>query len=160
MRRIASTITVLVATGLLALPAVSLAQATIERSSETYTAEPFLVDDICAGAGVVGILTGTGTITRLIINTATNEHGTATNTFDYRVDFGDGSYLLASERGHDARTGSEFLTTAGGTVLEMGTLYDAAGNVIGHEMFHARGHTTFVNGTVVVSFDEGFITCR
>src|SRR4051794_21948918 len=90
-RRGTCIVAVLAAVGLLALPAVSLAQATIENSSETYTVEPFPVDDTCAGAGVVGILTGTGTITRRIINTATNEHGTDTDTFDYRVDFADGS---------------------------------------------------------------------
>jgi hypothetical protein len=48
----------------------------------------------------------------------------------------------------------------GGTLLEMATLYGAAGNVIGHEMFHARFRTTIVDGAVVVEFDEGFLTCR
>jgi hypothetical protein len=45
-------------------------------------------------------------------------------------------------------------------LLKKGTLYDAQGNVIGHEMFHARFRTTIVGSTVIVEFDEGFLTCR
>lgn len=152
----------LVAVGLSALPTTAFAQATVEKISIPYTIGPFPVDDTCAGLGVVGILTGTGTITGQVVETDTGFHFAGADTFVYRVDFPDGSYLLASQRSplsfnENPLTGH---VTFGSTLLEKGTLYDANGTVIGHEMFHARNRTTIVDGTVVVEFDRGFLTCR
>ena len=163
MHRITSMAAALVAVGFLALPSVSFGQATVERFSDPPTSVgPDLVDDTCAGLGVVGVLTGTETFAGQWVNTATGEHFVGSDTLVYRVDFADGSYLLASQRepltfSSNPLNGQQQF---GGTLLEKGTLYDAAGNVIGHEMFHARFRTNIVDGAVVVEFDEGFLTCR
>jgi hypothetical protein len=152
----------LVAVGLSALPRAAFASATVVKVSTTFTVDPFPVDDTCAGIGVVGILTGTETITGQVVETDTGFHFEGTDTFVSRVDFPDGSYLLGSQRttlsfNENPLTGH---VTFGSTLMEMGTLYDANGTVIGHDMFHAHNRTTIVDGTVVVEFDTGFQTCR
>jgi hypothetical protein len=64
----------LVALGLFALPTSAFAQATIEQVSIPYTEGPYPVDDTCLGFGVVGILTGGGTITGQVVETDTGFH--------------------------------------------------------------------------------------
>jgi hypothetical protein len=111
-----------------------------------------------------GALSGSATETFAgqVVHTATGDHFVGSDTLVYRVDFADGSYLVASQREPLTFSGIPLndQDVFGGTLLEMGTLYDSAGNVIGHEMFHARFRTTVVDGAVVVEFDEGFLTCR
>jgi hypothetical protein len=162
MGRVFGIVAMLGITGVMALPSLAAGQATIERFSFTTPIPPTAVDDTCAGAGVVGILTGTDTIDGQFVTTARNGHFKGTETLVYRVDFADGSYLVASQREPLTFSGdpSQDNVTIGGTLLEMGTLYDAQGNVIGHEMFHAHFRTTIVGGTVIVELDEGFLTCR
>jgi hypothetical protein len=140
----------------------AFASATVEQVSITFTVDPFPVDDTCAGLGVVGILTGTETLTGQVVETDTGFHFEGADTFVYRVDFSDGSYLLASQRQNLSFNEHPLAghVTFGSTLLEMGTLYDANGTVIGHEMFNARNRTTIVDGTAVVEFDTGFLTCR
>jgi hypothetical protein len=153
---------VLVALGLSALSTSAFAQATIEQVSIPYTEGPFPVDDTCLGFGVVGILTGTGTITGQVVETDTGFHFSGTNTFEYRIDFPDGTYILGSQRlpltsNENPLTGH---VTFGGTLEEKVTIYDASGAVIGYGMAHAQFRTTIVAGSVVVEFD-GFIgRCR
>jgi hypothetical protein len=152
----------LVAGGVLALPADATAQATIVPFSISFQDGPKAVDDTCAGRGVVGILTGRGTLTGQVIVTNHTAVHRGILTFQYRVQFPDGSYLLASQREqvtftHIPRAGT---STFGGTLLERGTLYDAAGKVIGYELFHHRFRITVVRETLRVEFDTSFITCR
>ena len=149
--------------GWLALPAWAAAQATVTRYSIPFQEGPTAVDDTCAGRGVVGILTSTGTLSGQAFEQASGSHfgDWAVLTRQDRLDFPDGSYLLASARERitfnaNLRGGVTF----GGTLLSRGTLYDAAGNVIGHEMVHHRFRITVVNGTPRVEFDQGFIRCR
>src|SRR4051794_10353612 len=161
MRRCLSLVAVLVAVGVFALPTASFGSATVGQDSVTEEFGPFPVDDTCAGPGVVGLLTLTETRSRRTVETNTGFHVTGTITDVYRVDFADGSYLLAAQREPVTFTDqSPGLVTFGGTLLEKGTLYDANGVVIGHEMFHSRFRRTIVNGTITVDFDEGFLTCR
>ncbi|TCN40087.1 hypothetical protein EV644_10614 [Kribbella orskensis] len=147
---------------LFVVPASAAAQATVERFAISFEAGPDEVSDTCAGEGVVGILTGTGTFAGQRVETDSGTHFRVVITFLYRVDFPDGSYLVASQR--EPMTVNENplvgVFTFGGTLLERGTLYDAAGNIIGNEMFHARFRTTIVDGTPTVEFDQGFIRCR
>ena len=161
VRRCAGVAAVLVAVGVIALPTASFAGATVERFTETAVHGPFPVDDTCAGPGVVGLLTGTETTDGRTVETDSGFHFAGSITFVYRVEFPDGSYLLASQREPlTYNINPQGHVTFGGTLLEKGTLFSANGVVIGHEMFHSRFRTTIVNGTRAVEFDEGFITCR
>ena len=153
-------IVVLATVGLLALPATSFAQATVDEISVTSPVGPDPVDDTCAGPGVVGILTGTETLTGRTVETDTGFHFAGSITLAYRVDFPDGSYLVASQREPLTFNGTDGHATFGGSLLEKGTLYDANGTVIGHERVNARFRTTIVDGTAVVEFDEPRLTCR
>lgn len=153
-------IVVLATVGLLALPATSFAQATVDEISVTSPVGPDPVDDTCAGPGVVGILTGTETLTGRTVETDTGFHFAGSLTLAYRVDFPDGSYLVASQREPLTFNGTDGHATFGGSLLEKGTLYDANGTVIGHERVNARFRTTIVDGTAVVEFDEPRLTCR
>ena len=147
---------------LAAAPAVFAAAAEIEHVTFSAPVGPVFVDDTCAGAGVVGLLTGTETIDGQSVTTSTGGHFTGTDTLVYRVDFPDGSYLSASQRSPLSFTvaNAEHVVTFGSTLHERGTLYDATGKILGYEQFHARNRTTIVDGRVVADFDRGFITCR
>jgi len=152
----------LVALGLFALPTSAFAQATIEQVSIPYTEGPYPVDDTCLGFGVVGVLTGGGTITGQVVETDTGFHFSGTDTFAARIDFPDGTYILDSQRipitaNENPLTGQ---VTFGGTALGKATIYDASGTVIGYGMFNARFRTTIVTGTVVVELDVGIGRCR
>jgi len=72
--------------------------ADIEPFTSSTTVGPELVDDTCAGDGVFGVMTGTETIDGQLVTTSTGQHFTGTDTLAYRVDFPDGSYLVASQR--------------------------------------------------------------
>ena len=136
--------------------------ADIERFTSSAPFGPVFVDDTCAGAGVVGVLTGTETIDGKFVTTSTGLHFTGTDRLVYRVDFPDGTYLSASQSSPLSFTGAQAdrVVTFGSTLHERGTLYDSNGNVLGYEQFHARNRTTIVDGRVVADFDRGFITCR
>ena len=148
--------------GLLAPPGGANAQATVEPFAIPFQEGPIPVDDTCAGAGVVGILTGTGTITGQVVSTPA---GPAIHQvrieFQYRVAFPDGSYLLASQRERITLVEEAGdVRTFGGTLLARGTLHDATGAVIGHEAFHHRLRLTIAGGAPRAAFDVGFLTCR
>lgn len=153
-------VALLLTTALLALPANAFGQATVDEVSITSSVGPAAVDDTCAGLGVVGILTGTETLTGRTVESETGFHFAGSLTLAYRVDFPDGSYLVASQREPLTFNGTDATATFGGTLLEKGTLYDANGTVIGHEMFNARFRTTIVDGQAVVEIDEGHLTCH
>ena len=153
-------IVVLAAVGLLALPATSFAQATVDEVTMTSPVGPDPVDDTCAGPGVVGILTGTETLTGRTVETETGFHFAGSLTLAYRIDFPDGSYVISSQIERLTFSGNDGHATFGGTLLDKGTLYDVNGMVIGYGMFNARFRTTIVDGTAVVEIDDGHLTCR
>ncbi len=159
-RRTVTLVTLLLTAALVALPANAFGQATVVEVSTSSSVGPLAVDDTCAGIGVVGILTGTETLTGRTVETDTGFHFAGSLTLAYRVDFPDGSYLVASQREPLTFNATDADATFGGTLLEKGTLYDANGTVIGHEMFNAHFRWTVVDGTAVVEIDEGRLTCR
>jgi hypothetical protein len=120
------------------------------------------VDDTCAGAGVVVILSGTDTITGQTVETDTGFHFAGTDTFVYRMDFPDGSYEAGTNTEHIAFNANSLqdVVTITGALLEKGPIYDANGNVIGFERFNNIFHTTIIGGTAVVDFSKGFLSCR
>ena len=163
MRRLSThAAAIALATASIALAAVPAAFAAAELENVTFSAPfgPILVDDTCAGAGVEGVLTGTETIDGQLVTTSTTAHFTGTDRLVYRVDFADGSYLLAAQSSPRTFTAADGFVTFGSTNHERGTLYDATGKIIGYEQFHARNRTTIVDGRLATDFDEGFITCR
>jgi hypothetical protein len=62
----------------------------------------------------------------------------ATKRGQWRIDFGDGSYLLESQRERFVFNFTEPHSTLGGTTQSKATLYDADGTAIGHQTVHAR----------------------
>ena len=153
---------VAVAVSCVAAAGPAFGAADVERFTVSFPIVPEPVDDTCAGAGVVGVVSGTVTVDGMFVTTSTGRHFTGNETLDYRVDFPDGSYLLATQSSPRTFTGAQAdrVVTFGSTLHERGTLYDADGNILGYEQFHARNRTTIVDGRVVADFDEGFITCH
>jgi hypothetical protein len=164
MNRFVSVALALVAVGIFALPASSFGGATVTKVLFTSPVGPFPVDDTCAGAGVVVILSGTETIAGQIVETNTGSHFTGTDTFVYRMDWtdGSGSYETGSQSERITFNDNPLhgVMTTTGALLEKGTIYDANGNVIGHERFNNIFHVTIVDGTAVVEFSKGFLSCR
>jgi hypothetical protein len=117
---------------------------------------------MCAGAGVVITLTGTDTITGQTVETETGFHFTGTDTFVYRMDFPNGSSVAGSQRERLSFDANPLhgVVTITGALLEKGTIYDASGNVVGFERFNNIFHTTIVDGTAVVEFSKGFLSCH
>jgi len=153
-------VALLLAAALVPVPISAFGQATVDEISITSPAGPDAVDDTCAGPGVVGILTGTETLTGRTVETETGFHFAGSLTLAYRVDFPDGSYVISSQIERLTFSGNDGHATFGGTLLDKGTLYDVNGMVIGYGMFNARFRTTIVGGTAVVEIDEGQLTCR
>src|SRR5262245_21077443 len=78
---------------------------------------PILVDDTCAGAGVVGVLTGTDTVDGQLVTTPTGGGSfSGTDTLVFRIDFPDGSYLLGSQRVPLSATSNDHVLTFGSTL--------------------------------------------
>ena len=73
-----------------------------------------------------------------MVVTSTGRHFTGVSKLLYRIDFADGSNLLASQREPLTFTanGPPDVVTFGGTLLAKGTLYAGNGTVLGYEMFH------------------------
>jgi hypothetical protein len=148
-------------TGVLATAAPAFGAAVIEPFMAS-TPISGLIDDTCAGAGVVGTFTGTETVEGKRVITPTGAHFSGTDTTVFRVDFPDGSFLLASQTSPLSFTSArvDSVITFGSTLHERGTLFDANGNILAFEQFHARNRTTIIDGRITADFDRGFLTCR
>lgn len=162
MNRFVSVALALVAVGIFALPASSFGAATVTKVLVTTPVGPFPVGDTCAGAGVPVILTGTDTIAGQTVETDAGFHFEGTDTFVYRMDFPNGSYEIGSQSEPITFNANPLhgVVTITGALLAKGTIYDANGNVIGYERFNNIFHTTIVDGTAVVDFSRGFLSCR
>ena len=152
-------IAVLLTAGVFALPPNSFGQATVDDVSITSPVGPDAVDDTCFGPGVVGILTGTDTLSGHTVETETGFHFAGSLTLVYRIDLPDGSYILGSQTERLTFSGTDGHEVFGGTLLDKGTLYDANGVVIGDTMFNARFRWNILDGTIVAEIDEGRLTC-
>ena len=153
-------IAVLITAGVLALPSSSSGQAMVEGISITSPVGPDAVDDTCAGPGVVGILTGTATLSGRTVETETGFHFAGSLALVYRIDLPDGSYVVGSQIERLTFSGTDGHDVFGGTLLDKGTLYDASDVVIGDGKFNARFRWNILDGTLVVEIDEGRLTCR
>ena len=151
---------VLVAIGVLVPPATALGQATVTPISDSFEFGPDLVDDTCAGPGVVGTITGTGTTRGRMVETDGQFHLAVTIRTQARIEFANGSYLLESQREGLVVNSTEPHFTVGGTAHAKGTLYDANGTVIGYETVHASHRVTMIDGHVAVDFDKFRLSCR
>jgi hypothetical protein len=153
---------VLVAVGIFALPASSFGAATVTPVLITTPIAPFTVgpDETCGG--VVGTLSGTDTLAGQSVETDTGSHFTGTDTFVFRIDYVNGTYALHTQTEQFTFNGNPLqgVVILKGALLDMGTLYDANGSVIGYERFNNIYHLTIVNGTAIVEFSKGFLTCR
>jgi len=162
MKRFVSVALALVAVGIFALPASSFGAATVTPVLIVTPVTPFQVgaDETCGG--VVGILSGTDTIAGQTVETDTGFHFAGTDTFVYRIDYANGSYQVGSQSEQISFNANPLhgVVTITGALLEKGTLYDANGNLIGYERFNNVFHTTIVDGTAIVDFSKGFLSCR
>lgn len=155
----AALIALLLTAGVFALPPSSFGQATVEDISITSPVGPDAVDDTCFGQGVVGILTGTDTLSGRTVENGTGFHFAGSLTLVYRIDLPDGSYILGSQTERQTFSGTDRHEVFGGTLLDKGTLYDASGEVIGDTMFNARFRWNILDGTILAEIDDGRLTC-
>jgi len=162
MKRFIGVTLAFVAVTIFALPASSFGAATRTPVLITTTVAPFQVaaDETCGG--VDGILTGTDTIAGQVVETDKGSHFAGSDTFVYRIDYVDGSYQLGAQTERLTFNGNPLhgVVILKGALLEKGTIYDANGNVIGYERFNNIYHLTVVDGTAVVEFSRGFLSCR
>jgi hypothetical protein len=151
--------TMMLAIGLLAAPATALGQATVTPIAESIELGPALVGETCAGPGVVGTLTGTATARGRMVETDGRFHLALTTSYEFRVDFADGSYLVESQRERFVLNSSEPRFTLGGTTQAKGTLHAADGTIIGDETVHASFRVTVVDGQAAVDFHKFRLSC-
>jgi hypothetical protein len=161
--------------GMLALAGTS------QGAAETGTFGPFVqpftdtVDDTgtCLGPGAVGTISGTETVFGHYTENGPpafgfHDHGTFTN--QYRVDYSDGRYVVGSDLVHfsDNATHRDQFTSSIADHAS-GTVYDAAGQVLGTVTIHAMSHVTYRDadgnhqpdpGEVTASVDHFRFTCR
>lgn len=144
------TLAPLVAT--LALAATSLLLATAANGAVTIS--PISWQDQISGSGtglvpcypdLAGTLTGTDAGSGQFVLTNTGVHVEGVETQTYRIDFANGWYLLSSSPTHfitnfDFASGQTVNTAA---QQDRGTLYDAAGNVIGSIKVWGVTHLTW-----------------
>jgi hypothetical protein len=83
------------------------------------------------------------------------------DTFVYRTEFPDGSYLTGVAHGHTSVVVSGEHTIYTEVIREPRTIYSADGTAIGTVMIHALVHTTTnnVTGVTTASIDKFFFTC-
>jgi hypothetical protein len=135
------------------------------------------VSDTVAGdypcfAGMTGTITGTDTVSGRYNNAPDFFHFEATETFDYRIDFTDGRYVIGEFSAH-------FTETANGesgigrqkdsqAAQERATVYAADGSATGTVTISSTFHTTFADlnqnhqvdpGEITASVDRFRVTC-
>jgi hypothetical protein len=86
-------------------------------------------------------------------------HGS--DTFAYRTDFTDGSYLAGVAYGYFSTIGISSVTVQNDVIREPRTIYSADGTAIGSLMIHFLAHTTTDNltGETTASIEKFFVTC-
>jgi hypothetical protein len=147
---------------MLALSGVASASATVTRftfsDSETFPDAPPECMPVVKSGVTNATLTGSGQITE-------TDNGFAlhlSNTFVYRTDFSDGSYLAGAARAHFSLIESSSRIIQTDVVQEPRTIYSADGTPIGQVIVHALTHTTTdtATGETTASVDRFFFTCH
>jgi hypothetical protein len=108
-----------------------------------------------------GVTNATETGTGRVIETANGFTVEFSDTFSYRTDFPDGSFLTGEAHAHQVSTGTGAVTTSTNASNEPRTIFSAAGTPIGQVRLHAVTHTTTNNltGETTASVDKFFFTC-
>jgi hypothetical protein len=153
LRKFGLRVSVIAALGLAAFAGSASADVTI-----TPIAPPpqTTVSPDVSCTGVPGVTTNTATLVGQLVNTGGTVHFIGTVTQDYRSDWADGTYLIS-----DTPTHIDFSTNLRGQAEmteaqhDIGTLYSADGQVLGHQVVVGGFHITFANGSFV-TFDSWF----
>jgi hypothetical protein len=139
----------------------ALASADVTRFSfhetETFPDAPPECMPVLKSGVTTAVLDGSGQITETSRGFAVH----SSNTFTYRTDFPDGSYLTGVARGHFTFVvnGGHAISTE--VVREPRTIYAADGTAIGTVLIHALTHTTtdVATGETTADIDRFFFTC-
>jgi hypothetical protein len=150
----------LAAMGLLvATPALASAQVTRFTFHEVETfadAPPECMPDVKSGV-TTAVLDGSGQVTETSRGFAVH----SSNTFDYRTQFPDGSFLTGTARAHSTFVVHGGHAVATDVVQEPRTIYSADGTALGTVSIHALTHTTtdLATGRTTANIDRFFFTC-
>jgi hypothetical protein len=135
------------------------------------------VSDTVAGdypcfAGVTGTITGTDTLSGRYNNSPDFFHFEATHTFDYRIDFTDGRYVIGGFSTHLTETANAESGVVRQKDSEAGqeraTVYAADGTATGTVTISGTFHTTWIDkdadwqvdpGEITASVDRFRVTC-
>jgi hypothetical protein len=135
------------------------------------------VSDTVAGdlpcfAGVTGTITGTDTVSGRYNNAPDFFHFEGTETFDYRIDFTDGRYVIGGFSAHFAETANAesgiVRQKDSGASQERATVYAADGSPTGAVTISGTFHTTWADlndnhqvdpGEITASVDRLKVTC-
>lgn len=144
-----------------ASPALASASATVTQFTftvqETFDDAPPECMPVVKSGVTVATSSGAGQVTK-------NDNVVAlhlSDSFVYRTEFADGSYLSGASRGHISYVASESRTVFTDVVQEPRTIYSSDGTALGSVMIHALAHVTIDNatGATTASVDRFFFTC-
>jgi hypothetical protein len=161
--------------GLLALAGAAYGRAevgTVQFPETTFT-DTVDFTDTCLGPGATGTITGTETGSGHFTETGppsltVHFHGAV--TVDYRIDFADGRFILASQRFHFDGNGNlrQMQMTELQVMQDEGTLYGPNGEPLGgvtiHHIFHltwrdSNGNHEADPGEITADVDHFRLTC-
>jgi hypothetical protein len=135
------------------------------------------VSDTVAGdypcfAGVTGTITGTDTVSGRFNNAPDFFHFEGTETFDYRIDFSDGRYVIGELGAHFTETANAesgiVRQKDSGASQERATVYAADGSATGAVTISGTFHTSWADlndnhqvdpGEITASVDRLKVTC-
>jgi hypothetical protein len=109
----------------------------------------------------MGVTNAVDTASGLVIANQSGVTVSGRETFVYRTDFPDGSYLTGSSTSHFTFTAHGAVTTFTQGGVEPRTIYAADGTPTGTVMIHAVTHVTADadTGAVIGGVDRFFFTC-
>jgi hypothetical protein len=146
----------------LSLSGVANASATVTRFTFFFTEETFGDTPAeCMPVVKSGVTHATDTGSGQITETDNGFAVHGSDTFVYRTDFTDGSYVAGVAHGHFSTIVSGSTTVQNDVVREPRTIYSADGTAIGSLMIHFLAHTTTDNltGETTASIEKFFVTC-
>jgi hypothetical protein len=150
----------LAAAGLLgATPALAGAQVTrfTFHEVEVFEDAPPECMPVVKSGVTTAVLDGSGQVTETSQGFAVH----SSNTFVYRTEFPDGSFLAGAARAHSTFVVNGGHAVATDVVQEPRTIYSADGTALGTVLIHALTHTTtdLATGRTTADIDRFFFTC-
>jgi len=145
----------------LSLSGVANASATVTRFTFSFTETFADAPPECMPVVKSGVTSATDTGSGQVTETDNGFAFHGSDTFAYRTDFTDGSYLAGVAYGHFSTIGTNSVTVQNDVVREPRTIYSADGTAIGSLMIHCLAHTTTDNltGETTASVEKFFVTC-